>query len=224
MQPGAGALADGVEPGEGGPAVEVGGHPAHHVVRGGRDRDQLALGVDARPRAARSTTLGNSAGSTSRMSSRTGVPPLASIWRWTARATSSRGASSSTKRSPAGVEQPRALAADRLGDQEAVGAGSVSRADHRGVKLHELEVGELGARRVGEQQPGPDRARRVGGALPQGGGAAGGQHDRARRDHRAVVERNGRRRGRRRSGSAWRGGPPGPRSARPRRPAPTAGG
>ena len=39
-----------------------------------------------------------------------------------ARATASRGASSSTKRSPSRVVQRRALAADRLGDQEALAA------------------------------------------------------------------------------------------------------
>ena len=42
---------------------------------------------------------------------------------WTASATSSRGASSSTKRSPSRVEERRALAAHRLGDQEAVAPG-----------------------------------------------------------------------------------------------------
>src|SRR6185312_1128803 len=52
------------------------------------------------------------------------------------------------------------------------------------------EVGELGARRVSEQEPGPDGSGRVGGALPQGGGAAGGQDDRARRYDGAVVERD----------------------------------
>ena len=50
-----------------------------------------------------------------------GRPSRASVAR-SARATSSRGASSSTKRSPSRVEQRRALAADRLGDQEALAA------------------------------------------------------------------------------------------------------
>ena len=48
-----------------------------------------------------------------------------------------------------GVEQPRALAADRLGDQEPLAAGD---ADHRGrVELEELEVRELRAGAVREQ-------------------------------------------------------------------------
>ena len=47
------------------------------------------------------TTLGNRAGSTARMSKPTLAAPVASSSAWIARATSSRGASSSTKRSPA---------------------------------------------------------------------------------------------------------------------------
>ena len=46
---------------------------------------------------------------------------------WIASATSSRGASSSTKRSPSRVEQVRALAAHRLGDQEAVARALAAR-------------------------------------------------------------------------------------------------
>ncbi len=75
----------------------------------------------------------------------------------------------------AGVEQQRALAADRLGDEEAIGA--VGRGHGGGMKLHELEVGQLGAGGVGEQQPASDRPRGIGGARPQRGGAAGGEHD-----------------------------------------------
>ena len=98
----------------------------------------------------------------------------------TASATWSRGASSSTKRSPLGVEQPRALAADRLGDQEAL-APAVG--DQRGgVELGELEVGQRGARGERQAEPGAHRSRRVGGARPQRRRAAGGQH-RAARGH-----------------------------------------
>ena len=46
MQAGAGGLADGVEPGKGRARVEVGDDPAHHVVRRGGDRDELARGVE----------------------------------------------------------------------------------------------------------------------------------------------------------------------------------
>ena len=95
-----------------------------------------------------------------------------------ARATASRGASSSTKRSPwascSVAPSPRIASVirkpSRPGD-----------ADHRGrVELGELEVGERGAGRAGEQQAGAERAGRVGGARPQRGGAAGGE-DRAAR-------------------------------------------
>ena len=55
-----------------------------------------------------------------------------------------------------------------------------------GVELRELEVGEVGAGRVGQRQADADRARRVGGARPQRGRAAGGQHGAARGDRRAA--------------------------------------
>ena len=90
-----------------------------------------------------------------------------------ARATWSRGASSSTKRSPLCVVERGALAADGLGDQEALAALDAD--DRGGMELRELEVGELGAGGAGEQQAGAERARRVGRARPQRGGAAGGE-------------------------------------------------
>ena len=99
----------------------------------------------------------------------------------------SRGASSSVNRSPGGVEQRRALAAHRLGDQRAVVLGARQR-QRGGVELAELEVGELGAGRVGEHRAGADRAPRVGRALPERRAAAGGQHRRAApRSRRASV-------------------------------------
>ena len=82
------------------------------------------------------------------------------------------------------VVEQRALAADRLGDQEAVvlAAGR----ERGGVELDQLHVGERRAGGVRERHPGADRAARVRGALPQRGRAAGGQHRRAR-DHRAAA-------------------------------------
>ena len=77
--------------------------------------------------------------------------PLSAIFDQIARATSSRGASSSTKRSPPASKQRGALAADRLGDQEALAA--LHAGDGGGVELHELEVGERRAGAAGEQQP-----------------------------------------------------------------------
>ena len=70
-----------------------------------------------------------------------------------------------------GVEQRRALAADRLGDQRAV--VRLARELERGrVELAELEVGELGAGGVGEHRAGADRAARVRRPRPERGAAA----------------------------------------------------
>ena len=76
-----------------------------------------------------------------------------------ARATSSRGASSSTKRSPVCVEQRRALAAHRLGDEEALAARDAG--DGGGVELDELEVGER-RRRPRGRAAGRSRTSRAG--------------------------------------------------------------
>ena len=99
--------------------------------------------------------------------------------------TASRGASSSVKRSPRGVEQLRALAADRLGDQDAVEAGA-GQGERGRVELAELEVGEVGAGGRGEDRAGADRPARVGRAPPERRGAAGRQHRRARRRARPA--------------------------------------
>ena len=123
MQAGARRLADRVEAGHGRRAVEVGDDAAHHVVRR-RARPARARVAGSRP-ASRSapTTLGNCSGSIcAHVEPHVRPPGLASSCGQIARATSSRGASSSTKRSPSVVEQRRALAADRLGDEEALAA------------------------------------------------------------------------------------------------------
>ncbi len=79
-----------------------------------------------------------------------------------------------------GVVQRRALAADRLRHEVALAALDAD--DGGGVELDELEVGELRADGAGEQQAGAERARRIGRARPQGGGAAGGE------DHRPPLQ------------------------------------
>ena len=132
-------------------ALEVGGDAAHHVVGGGRDRDRLGGRVDARPRAGPRRRSGSAPRSDPRRSSSTWSVPSCSIWSRIARVTASRGASSSVKRSPRGVEQRRALAADRLGDQQAVRLGA-RRGERGRVELAELEVGELGAGGVGHHR------------------------------------------------------------------------
>ncbi len=58
-----------------------------------------------------------------------------------------------------GVEQQRALAANRLGDQPAVEVSARERERGR-MELAELEVGEIGARGMGEDRAGADRPAR----------------------------------------------------------------
>ena len=146
--------------------------------------------------ASASTTLGNSAGSTSRMSSETEGAPVRSSRASIAGETSSRGSQLIDEALAVRVEQARALAADRLGDQEALAAGD---ADHRRrVELEELEVGEQRAGAMGEQHAAAERPRRVGRARPQRGGSAGADRDRARAHDAAVARSRARRSGRRR--------------------------
>ncbi len=142
--------------------------------------------------------------------------PSARIRSPIAAATWSRGASSSVKRSPDGVEKRRALAPHRLGDQRAVALRS-GHGKRGGVELAELEVGELGADLVSEDRAGPDRSPRVRRPLPERRPAARGQ------DHRPCPDRSCHPSPRRstvsrRSRAPARRFPPAPRSARPRRP------
>ena len=71
----------------------------------------------------------------------------------------------------AGVQEQRALAADRLGDRGT--RRRRGRRDGGRVELDELEIGERGTGRVREQQAAAGGAGRIGGACPQRGGAAG---------------------------------------------------
>ena len=89
------------------------------------------------------------------------------------------------KRSPAAVEQHGALAAQRLGEQEAV-------VDERGrVELHELEVGQCGAGAVGEREPFAERALRVRRSLPESRVAAGRKEGCGRGERPVVCEHTG---------------------------------
>jgi hypothetical protein len=186
VQPGAGALADGVEALHAGRlTVEVGDDPAHHVVAGGGDRDArrgrvqsglLQGGDDVReaPRVDHRHVEADRgrAGAAELVVDRAGdgvarvelVDEALAVL----------------------VVQRRALAAHGLGDQEALAA---LEADDRGrVELGELEVGEHRARLTGEQEAGPERAGRVGRARPEGGRAAGGEDRGACREVAAVLE------------------------------------
>ena len=200
VQARAGALADREQAADRGAAVEVATRcrPSRSGSRARRERAR-APGRGPASRSA-ATTFGKRPGSTARMSSHTHGSPRARMVATIARATSSRGRSSSTKRSPLAVVQRGALAADRLGDEEALAA--LDAGHRRGVELDELEVGEHRAGGAGEQEPGAVGARRVGGARPQRRGAAGGEHDRAREPPLAGVESRRPRSGRRRRSSA----------------------
>jgi hypothetical protein len=85
----------------------------------------------------------------------------------------------------AAVDERRALAADRLRDQEALPPADPG--DRGGMELDELEVGEARARLLGQEQPDPDRPRRVRRARPQRGGASRGDDRRPRADRPAVL-------------------------------------
>jgi hypothetical protein len=79
-----------------------------------------------------------------------------------------------------GQQQAAAFAADRLGDQKALRLGVVQAG---GVELHEFHVRHpaAGAPRHGDAVAGGHV--RVGGIQVHFGGAAGGQHHRARQNH-----------------------------------------
>jgi hypothetical protein len=118
VQAGAGALADRVEAGQG------------RARRAGRSRSRPSCsGRPARPGRARARDRSRPASARRRSGTAPDRPracrarpscAAASISVLDRPATSSRGASSSTKRSPSGVEQQCALAADRLGHEEPV--------------------------------------------------------------------------------------------------------
>ena len=83
------------------------------------------------------------------------------------------------------VEEPSALAPDRLGDEEALAPGDAG--DRGRVELRELEVGERRAGLPGEEQPDAERPRRVRRPRPERRRAAGGEDDAARPDRPAVL-------------------------------------
>ena len=85
-----------------------------------------------------------------------------------------------------GIEQAGALAADRFGDQEAV--GPVGPDDGGGMELHELQVGQVGSGVVPEEQAAAGGADRIRRARPQRGRAAGGQHRGGGVDLRSVGQ------------------------------------
>ena len=126
--------------------------------------------------------------------------PVASSQRWStpcsviraaiARETTSRGASSSTKRSPSRVAQEGAVPAERLG-QERAGHRRVVQGGR--VELDELDVGDGDAGAQCHRHPVAGRLGGVGGHGEELAGAAGGEDDVVGPD---GDGRAGRRRGR----------------------------
>ena len=136
--------------------------------------------------------------------------PVCAICRWIARATSSRGRELVDEPLAGVVEQHRALAADRLGDEEPVGA--VGRRDGGRMELQHLEVRERRAGAVGEQQAPPVAP---GGFVVRAHSAAAppvASTTARRRELVAAVEPHARGSARRRSGSRSPAGPRAPRS------------
>ena len=132
----------------------------------------------ARPRAARRRRSGSAPGRRAVMSRLTAVVACSRSRRKIARATSSRGASSSTKRSPLAscsvAPSPRIASVIRKPSRPLMPTTAVG---WNWVNSRSASVGAGGA---GEQQAGAERAGRVGRARPQRGGAAGGEDRRAR--------------------------------------------
>ena len=174
------------KPGERGAAVGVGRDAAHVVVRGRRDRDQLARRIDAGARAV--CGHGGKSLGECRADRRAGIeeraaPGLRSR-RTRARATISRGASSASgwiaqhEALAALVDQHRAFAAQRFGRERRRIAADV---DGGRMELDEFRIGDdrAGARR--DRKAMPARLARIGGDRVKSPDAAGREHDRARR-------------------------------------------
>ena len=176
MDAGAGALAGGVEPRHVGTPVEIGDDATHRVVGGRGDGHGLDAGVEA--------VLAD------------GVDEHVEALAVDRAQVEQRGAArvdgagdNVARRELVGeaptvvVEQRGALAAQGLAQQQA-------RARERGrVELHELEVGDGRACAPGHRDTLPGRAGRVGGALPEGGHATGGEQRGAGRKRPVGRER-----------------------------------
>ena len=148
MQAGVGALADRVQAGHPGVPVQVGRDPAHEVVGGGGDGHELALGVEAG--VAQGLDDVREQGRVDRAHVEVDVPHAGLLQLGLDGAGDLvAGLELVDEALAVGVEERGALAADRLGDEEAVdalggAAAELVRAagDHRGgVELDELEVG-----------------------------------------------------------------------------------
>ena len=171
----AGTLAGRVQPGQLGPAVEVGDDAAHRVVGRRRHRDRLDGGVEPgileRPDHGREAVPVDRAEVEQRRAARSDL-------------TRNHVARSELvgEAVAAVVEQERAGAAQGFAEENARAAQS-SR-----MELDELEVGDAGSRAVGHGDPVSDRARRVGRSFPERGRAARCEQRGPRRDRTAVRD------------------------------------
>ena len=162
-------------------AVEVGGDPAHHVVRRRRDRAPARARGRSRRGAAPRRRSGTAPGRPRACRGSTDVAPVSAI------CALDRARHLVARRElvdeplARGVEQPRALAADRLGDEEPVRAVRARRRRSDGTAPARGRRASRPARER-QQQPAADGPDRVGRARPQRRRAAGGEHRRRARD------------------------------------------
>ncbi len=188
-------LADGVQPGKAGAAVEIGRDAAHQVVRGRRHRDRLARPVQT-PVAHRAVDRGEAAGEELRGLVGSG-PQVCGVEEDRTTVLQLHLPGDRPRHHIAGgelavrvrvereapaalVDQGRALAADGLRDQERLPGGrpgGVVRAfQHRRVELEELQLGHVGPCAQGGGDPVAGRHGGVRGVRVQLARTAGGEH------------------------------------------------
>ncbi len=193
MQAARGDLARGVEARHARAAVDVDANAADDVVRGGRDREQVArqvvAGLGARlpdrrePRA--QVLLAEVARVEPDVVAAAALHDVLDLAAHdVARRELGKRVHAEHEALFVAVEQVGALASQRLGDEEARRRLVVERG---GVELHELEVGDLGARAPGRGQAVAGRDERVGGDAEDLAGAAGREHDRVGPEHLELA-------------------------------------
>ena len=172
MRAGVGALAHRVETRQRRAAVEVRGHAAHRVVSGGRDSHRLAGGID--PRGAQRRHDVGEAGEIDLAHVEQDGAALAQLGLDRESHLVARRQLVHEALAILG-DQLGPLAPHGLGDEEAV-MPVVRMDESRGVELHELDVGEIRAGRMGERHADAGGAARIGRAPPERRRPAGGEH------------------------------------------------
>ena len=163
MQAAAGAFSDRIQTRQRGVGVQIGDDAAHDVVGGGSHRDgpgPVELGPLQQSEDVREPAGIDAA--------EVELDMVAAVRRISVEDRRRHGVARSElvgEPLPGGIEQCCSLAANGLGDQGPVQRPPGQR-ERRGVKLAELEVGELGARGMAQHAAGADRAPRIGGPLP----------------------------------------------------------